>query len=119
MAGVVLLVLLAIYLVLVTPAYLIGQRRGLRHAWAAFIPLLGVWIVLFEAIGKSGWYSLLVFIPYAGPIAVCIWTAWELPRKHARSGWWTLALLVPLVNVVTFWFYALTLPERRDRLAFA
>jgi len=34
--------------------------RGLVVAVAvAFVPLLGIWIVLFEAVGKSGWYSLL------------------------------------------------------------
>jgi hypothetical protein len=62
------------------PGCVIARRRGLRYPWVAFLPILGVWIVLFEAIGKSGWYSMLAFVPYAGPIALLIWTAVELRR---------------------------------------
>jgi len=28
----------------------------------AFIPLLGVWIVLCESIGRSGWFALVAFV---------------------------------------------------------
>jgi Family of unknown function (DUF5684) len=112
-----LLVVVAIFLVLSTPIFVIGRRRGLQNAWAAFIPLLGIWIVLFESIGRSGWFSLLVFIPTAGPLALLIWTAVELPAHHGRSRWWTLALIVPGVNLLGYWFYAFTLP--RNDLSFA
>jgi hypothetical protein len=110
------LIIVAIFLVAATPVFVIGKRSGLRNPWAAFILLLGVWIVLFEAIGRSGWLSLLVFIPTAGPLIALLWTGVELPAQHGRSRWWTLPLIVPFVNLLAYWFYAFTVP--RDEPSF-
>lgn len=104
-------VFFVVYCVLVFPIYVIGRRCGLRNPWAAFIPLLGPWIVLFEAIGRSGWFSLLAFIPNVGALVVLIWTAVELPAKHSRTRWWTLPFIIPGVNLIAYWFYAFTLPR--------
>jgi hypothetical protein len=106
------LALVAVFCVLALPVFVIGRRRGQRNPWAAFIPLLGVWIVLCESVGRSGWFALLIFIPTAGPLALLIWTAVELPRRHDRSRWWTLPLIIPAVNLVGYWFYAFTLPRK-------
>ena len=111
------LLIVGVFVVLVFPVFVIGQRRGVRNPWVAFVPLLGVWIVLFEAIGKSGWYSLLAFIPYVGALVALIWTAVELPAHHGRSRWWTLLLIIPGVNLLAYWFYAFTLP--RNDVSFA
>ena len=94
------LLFVAVFFLLGFPVFVIGQRRGLRNPWVAFVPLLGIWIVLFEAIGKSGWYSLLAFVPYVGGLVLLLWTAVELPAHHSRSRWWTLLLLIPGVNLV-------------------
>src|ERR671935_1527046 len=99
--------LVGVFCALVFPVYVIGRRRGLQNPWAAFIPLLGPWIVLFESIGRSGWFSLLVFIPNLGPLAVLLWTGIEAPTRHQRTRWWTPALIVPGVNVLGYWAYAL------------
>jgi hypothetical protein len=107
------LLVAAVFFVLAFPVFLIGRRRGLRNPWAAFIPLLGVWIVLCESVGRSGWFSLLVFIPMFGPLALLLWTAFELPARHGRSRWWTPALVIPFVNFVGYWAYALTI-DRND-----
>ena len=112
-----LLLLAAIVSFVATPAFVIGRRRGLQNPWAAFIPFVGIWIVLFESIGRSGWFALLVFIPTAGPLALLIWTAVQVPAHHGRSRWWTLGMIVPGVNVIAYWFYAFTLP--RNDLALA
>jgi hypothetical protein len=106
-----LVLFVGVFCALVFPVFVIGRRRCLRNPWAAFIPLLGIWIVLCEAVGKSGWYSLLVFIPTAGPLALLIWTAVEIPSRHDRSRWWTAALIIPGVNLIGYWFYAFTLPR--------
>jgi hypothetical protein len=52
-----------------------------------------------------------VFVPWIGPIALLLWTAFEVPPRHGRSRWWTAALSIPGVNVVGYWAYALTLPR--------
>jgi hypothetical protein len=105
------LIFAVVFVVLVFPVYVIGRRRGIRNPWIAFVPFLGVWIVLFETIGKSGWYSLLAFVPYVGGLVLLIWTAVELPTRHDRSRWWTLPLIIPGVNLVGYWFYAFSLPR--------
>jgi Family of unknown function (DUF5684) len=104
-------VLLGVFFASSVPVYVIGRRRGLKNPWAAFVPLLGVSIVLLEATGRSGWLALLVFVPYAGALVLLLWTAVKLPAHHGRSRWWTLGLLVPSVNVLAYWFYAFTLPR--------
>jgi uncharacterized membrane protein YhaH (DUF805 family) len=70
-----------------------------------------------EAIGRSGWLALLVFVPSVGPLILLVWTAVELPARHGRSGWWTLALIVPFVNLIGYWFYAFTLPRNAVSVA--
>jgi hypothetical protein len=106
-----LLLIAAIFCAVSAPVFVIGRRRGLQNPWVAFIPLLGIWIVLFESMGRSGWLSALVFIPTIGPIAVLVWTAVQVPPHHGRSRWWTLAFIVPGVNLIGYWFYAFTLPR--------
>jgi len=109
----------ALYVALVFPVYLIGRRRGLKNPWAAFIPFLGVWIVLFESMGRSGWCSLIAFVPNLGAFVLWVWAAVGVPSHHGRSRWWTLALMVPGVNLVGYWWYALTLPRHPAEFAAA
>jgi hypothetical protein len=93
------------------PGYVIAQRRGLPRPWVGFVPFLGLWIVLFESNGRSGWLGLLVLIPTIGSLVVLVWTAIETPVRHERSRWWTAALVVPVVNLIAYWAYAFTLAE--------
>jgi hypothetical protein len=107
------------WLLITTPFYILGRRRGVDHAWAAFLPFFGIAVVLFESIDKPNWLSLLVLVPTVGPLLVIVWTAVEVPSHHGRTRWWTAALIVPIVNLIGYWFYALTLPREQDELAFA
>jgi hypothetical protein len=107
------------WVLMTTPFYILGRRRGLEHAWAAFLPFFGIAIVLFESFGRSGWLSLLVLVPTAGPLLVVVWAAVEVPPHHGRSRWWTAALMLPLLNLIAYWFYALTLPHELDEDEFA
>ena len=73
----VLSVLLVVGIVLAivgVPGYVLAKRRGLRNPIVAFVPFFGLWIVLFESIGRSGWLALLTFIPYVGWLLVPVWT---------------------------------------------
>ncbi len=118
MNSAILVLVVAAYLLVTFPVFVIGKRRDQKNAWVAFIPLLGPWIVLFEAIGRTGWLSLMVFIPWVGALVAAIWTAVEMPSHHHRSGWWTLALLIPGVNLLAYWFYAFTLPKNDVTFAY-
>ena len=115
----ILLLLVAVYVAILWPVYVIGQRRGVSRPGVAFVPILGAWIVFMESMGRSGWLSLITFVPYVGGLVLLVWTAVEAPVKHGRSSWWTLPMIVPGVNFVAYWFYAFTLPAERNELAFA
>jgi hypothetical protein len=104
--------LVVLYLALVIPAYIVGRRLDLRNPWVAFVPLFGVWIVLLESVGQSGLAALAVLIPPIGPLVLLIWIAVAAPPRHERSRLWTLAFIIPGVNFLAYWFYALTLQSR-------
>ena len=50
------------------PGYVIAERRGLSKPWVAFIPIVGFWIVLCESVGRSGWLTLWILVPYLGAL---------------------------------------------------
>jgi hypothetical protein len=116
--AVIIFLLVAAWVAVWTLAYITAQRSGVRYAWAAYVPL-GAWFVLFETIGRNAWLALIVFVPYVGGLVVYIWIAVEAPNRHARSGWWTVAFLIPGVNLIAIWMYALSLPYDASDLAFA
>lgn len=112
-AAVLLIIVATVMAIVGTPVYVIARRRGQRYPWIAFVPFLGIWIVLCESMGRSGWLGLLAFIPTFGALLLDVWIAVELPARHGRSRAWTLALLIPGLNLVGYWVYAFTL-ERDD-----
>ena len=93
------------------PGYVLAKRRGVRNPAVAFVPFVGLWIVLFESIGRSGWLGLLAFVPYVGLLVLPIWIGIELPAHHGRTRWWTAILVIPVLNLAGYWVYAFTLPE--------
>jgi uncharacterized membrane protein YhaH (DUF805 family) len=46
-------------------------------------------------------YILLPFY-----VAFCLWLGFRILEKAGFNGWWTLVLLVPVVNVVMIWIFA-------------
>ena len=100
-----------------TPAYVVAQRRHMPHAWVAFVPLFGFWIIICESAGQSGWAAVAMIIPLIGMV-VLIWMAVAVPPAHERSRLWTLALIVPGLHLIGYWIYAFTLDrEPTARLA--
>jgi hypothetical protein len=115
-----LIVTAGMYLLIALPAYTVAQRTGVEKPWIALIPGLGVWIVLFWSMKRSGWLSLLVFVPYVGFLVPLVWVSVEIASTHGRSNWWIAAFLTPGVNFVAYYAYAFTLEtEPRERLVFA
>ena len=113
MAGILMVIVVVALILCITgvPGYVIAQRRGIGNPWMAFIPMLGLWIVVFESLGRSGLLALLMlFQPIA--LVFMIWTAIEVPPRHGRSRWWTAALFIPGLNLIAYWVYAFTLPRQ-------
>jgi hypothetical protein len=104
--AVALLVVLLVLVVVPLPAYVVGRRRGVRDAWVAFIPLLGATIVMLWSIGRSGWMTLISFIPLVG-FFWSIWFAVTIPAEHGRTRWWAAAFI--FLPFVSYYIYAFTL----------
>lgn len=116
-----LLFLIGVWGLTCTPAYVVGQRRGVGRPGVAFIPLVGVALVLLWSIGRRGWMALLALVP-VGNVFFWIWLMFALPRYHGRSLLWGVVLLVPVLGWYAYAFtltwnrrtHGFTRTERRD-----
>ena len=90
---------------------MLAKRRGLQNPIVAFVPIFGLWIVLFESIGRSGFFALIGLVPSVGWLILPVWTGIELPAHHGRTRWWTAILAIPVLNLAGYWAYAFTLPK--------
>jgi hypothetical protein len=112
-------------LVLSWPAFEMARRRAVARPALAFIPVAGPWMATLAAVGQTMWLALLILVPYVGALGLGIWLAVVVPQRHARNQWWTFGFLVPVVNIVAFYWYAFTLepsptpvsPQALDRPA--
>jgi hypothetical protein len=101
----VIILILALFVVVYTPAFLVARQGGVSWAWAAYIPLVGMWVTILRAAKLSPYLVLVVWIPLIG-IVIGAAVAWHLPKVHGRSQWWFVANLIPVIG----WYaYALTL----------
>lgn len=39
-------------------------------------------------------------------VGFCLWLGYRIITKAGFNGWWTLALLLPVVNIVMIWVFA-------------
>jgi len=46
------------------------------------------------------WLILLVIVP------LYLWIHARIARKAGFSGWWSVAMLIPLLNIVLLWMFA-------------
>lgn len=107
-------IVLIFWLAFSIPGFIVARRRHVPYSGIAFVPLFGPMIVLLRAARISAWWTLLmVLLPFAA-LFLAIWLSIETPKQHGRNRWWTLPLAVPLVNVVAWWVYALTLAEAAE-----
>lgn len=53
----------------------------------------------------SLWHSVILLLPL-GVIALYFWMIVRILNKAGYSGWWSLLMVVPLVNIVMVWVFA-------------
>lgn len=39
-------------------------------------------------------------------VVFCLWLGFRILQKAGFNGWWTLVLLVPVVNIAMIWIFA-------------
>jgi hypothetical protein len=102
--------IVALFVVVSVPAYVIGKRRGVSVPGVAFIPFIGSTIVLLWSIDRSGWLTILGLIPFVD-IVFGLWLVLTFPAEHGRTRWWALPFLIPVANLIAFYVYAFTLDQ--------
>ncbi len=36
----------------------------------------------------------------------CLWLGYRILEKAGFEGWWTLVLLIPVINIIMIWYFA-------------
>lgn len=82
-----------------------ARKTGTPNGWLGFIPIANVY--LMTQIAKLPWWWTLcvaaALVPVIGGLvmlAAMIYIWWRIAERLGRPGWWSLLLLVPIVNLV-------------------
>ncbi|HEU5424722.1 MAG TPA: DUF5684 domain-containing protein [Nitrolancea sp.] len=78
----VVLVYLAIIVVEIAASWIMFQKAG-QPGWASIIPIYNV-VVMLRMIGRSGWWTLLAFVPIAD-ILLLVWVASGLAKAFGKG----------------------------------
>lgn len=104
-SGVYLIFTLGLYVYFALALMTIAQKTNTPNAWLAWIPIGNVY--LMTQIAGVPWWTMLVifvgFIPVLGYLAilgVSLWWWWKISEKRGKEGWWSILLLIPVVNLV-------------------
>ena len=80
--------------------YKIFQKAGKENAWAAFVPIYNV-IVLLETVKKPLWWIILLFIPIVNLYA--LWVIWDRLAKGFNKE-------TPLYTILLFFLGFIFIP---------
>lgn len=100
-----LVVILVLYAYFALALQFIAKKTKTKNAWLAWIPIANIY--LMTQVGKvSAWWTLSVLlpiIPFIGGLAmaaVMIYIWWKIAELIHRPGWWSILLILPIVNLV-------------------
>ena len=97
---------LAIYVWFALCLHVIASKTGTPNGWLAWIPIANLYLMCKIA-GRSGWWTILFFIPLVNIIIlVIIWMG--IAEACHKPSWLGILMLVPLVNVVLPGIFAFT-----------
>lgn len=104
-----LFIILASYLYLSFAYSAVGRRAKVKSPGLAWIPGIGPLIIAYKASKMHWWPWLLIiamFIPVVGFIANIIFLVftviwhWKMFESVKRPGWFSILMLIPIVNFV-------------------
>ncbi len=96
---------LLVYLYVAFCIMKIADKLKMKNSWLAFIPIANFFL-LTQMAGVSPWWTLglaAFMIPFIGGILVAVlfvWLWWSVMKKLNQSEWFSLLLLIPLVNLI-------------------
>lgn len=115
----VLLISLAVYIYTSLAFMSIGQKAKDSLYGLAWIPGIGPALIAFRASGMHWWPWLLLIgfvIPFLNFLAMLVFFVftviwrWKMFEKIKRPGWYSILMLIPLVNLVIIGLAAWTKP---------
>jgi hypothetical protein len=99
------LVGLALYIYVAVALMAIAKRTNTPNGWLAFIPIANIYLMT-QIAGLSAWYTLVILLPiipligYIAMVIIMIYFWWKIAEAIKKPGWWSLLLLIPIVNFV-------------------
>lgn len=104
---------LALYVYSALALMTIAKKTNTPNAWLAWIPIANLY--LMTQIAKVPWWTFLViflaWIPIVGTLlmlGVMIWWFWKISEARKRPGWWSILMLIPIVNLIILGMLAWT-----------
>ena len=100
----VIILFFAIYIYISIALMSLAKKTKTKHAWMAWIPVLNFYLMT-QIAKQSGLWTLIllaIWVPCGGLaiVAVGVWMFWIIAKKRKFPGWFSLLLLVPIVNLV-------------------
>ncbi|MBN2120553.1 MAG: hypothetical protein JW734_05820 [Candidatus Omnitrophica bacterium] len=89
---------LILYIYIATALQVIANKTSTSNAWFAWIPILNLYLMC-QISGKSGWFLLLLFIPFVN-IIVIIYIWMGIAQARGKPSWLGVLMLLPLVNII-------------------
>lgn len=96
--------MVAVWIGLQTPLFILARRLRALYPWQVFVPFLCVFPILRMA-RLSTWWFLACIVPYLGFIALAYTWSRVLDRLN-RSRLWALVLWIPVINSVPLAVFA-------------
>ena len=89
---------LAVYIWSALTLHIIANKTETPNSWLAWIPIANLYLMCKVA-GRSGWWTILFFIPLANLIlGVIIWMG--IARARNQPEWMGILMIIPIVNLV-------------------
>jgi len=105
LGGTFLVVFLGMYVYVALVLQSIAKRLKHDNPWWAWIPILNI-VQITDLVKMSRWWTLIILasmVPFVGGLAmtaVMIWWWWIIAERLNYPGWYSLLLLIPIVNLI-------------------
>jgi hypothetical protein len=96
---------------------LLCQKAGTEPGFMVWLPILQA-VPMFRAAAMSGWWSLVLFVPFLSLVPALIWP-FKIAQARGKSRWVGVLLLVPVTNLIAFLYLAFSVgaaPEEEKRV---
>ncbi|GBO56659.1 hypothetical protein APA_4994 [Pseudanabaena sp. lw0831] len=78
----------------------IADKLNIPNSWLAWIPIAQTWVMV-RAAGKSGWWLILLFIPFVN-IVIAFILLFAMPVSLGKSSLYGLLPFVPILGIFLY-----------------